>query len=97
VAVHATDHLVDDSEGLGFEGAPLLALRVVQVVGVDDAHHVLELVRPAPAMVVPIQVLRLLQDRHISLQQRQVTLLSLRASSLLTSHPLESPTRTYGK
>lgn len=67
VAVHAADNLVDDCEGLGLEGAALFALRIVQVVGVDDAHHVPELVCPAAPVVVPVQVLWLLQHCHVSL------------------------------
>ena len=67
VAVDAADDLVDDGHSARLGGAALLALRVVQVVGVDDAHHVLELVRPAPPVVVPVQVLRLLQHRHVRL------------------------------
>lgn len=71
VAVHAADDLVDDGECLGLKGAALLALSIVQVVGVDDSHHVLELVGPAAAVVVPVQVLWLLQHRHVSLCQNR--------------------------
>ena len=70
VAVHAADELVHDGQGLGLGLAVLLAQRVVQVVGVDHAHDVPELVGPPPPMVVPVQVLRLLQHRHVRLQTR---------------------------
>ena len=36
------------------------------------AHHMVKLVCPATSMVVPIEVLRLLQHSHISLQRHQV-------------------------
>lgn len=53
-----------DEEGL--ESAVLLPLDVLQVIRVDDADDVVELVRPALPMVVPVEVLRLLQDRDVS-------------------------------
>mmetsp|Transcript_8747 Transcript_8747/g.18659 ORF Transcript_8747/g.18659 Transcript_8747/m.18659 type:complete len:224 (-) Transcript_8747:1058-1729(-) len=48
----------------------LLTTRVVQVVGVHDANHMVELIGPALAVVVPVKVLRLLQHRHIRLVVR---------------------------
>ncbi len=47
-----------------------LAPRIVQVVGVHDANHMVELVGPAPAAVEPVEVLRLLQHGHVSLSVR---------------------------
>lgn len=84
MAVHAADDLVDDRHGLGLGSTPFLALRVVQVVGMDDAHHMLELVRPAPTVVIPIQVLGLLQHRHIRLHRADV--LMLRSDVLCCQH-----------
>ena len=71
VAVHAADEVIHDCQGWGLHVPPFLALGIVQVVGVDDAHHMVELVRPSPAVVVPREMLRLLQHRDISLTQQQ--------------------------
>ena len=68
VTVHSADPLIESLEELLLEVTLLLPPRIVQVVGVDDAHHMLKLVGPALAMVVPVQVFRLLQHRYICLQ-----------------------------
>jgi hypothetical protein len=36
-----------------------------------DSHHVLEGPAPPAAVLEPVQVLRLLQDRHVTLSQQQ--------------------------
>ena len=54
MAVHATDNLVGNIHSLSLGSAALLARSIVQVVGVNDAHNVLKLVRPAPPVVVPV-------------------------------------------
>lgn len=71
MAVHAADEVVHDGQGRGLERAALLPLRIVQVVGMDDPHHVVELVCPSAAMVVPGKVLWLLQHRDVRLGTSQ--------------------------
>lgn len=53
VAVQAAHEAVECGQKERLDLAARLAARVVQVVGVDHAHHVRELVRPAPPVVVP--------------------------------------------
>lgn len=47
---------------------PDLSPDVVHIVGVHDPNNVTEFVGPTPPMMEPIQVLRFLQNRNISLQ-----------------------------
>jgi len=54
MAVHATDDLVGNIHSLSLGSAALLTRSIVQIVGVNDAHNVLKLVRPAPPVVVPV-------------------------------------------
>mmetsp|Transcript_21670 Transcript_21670/g.60128 ORF Transcript_21670/g.60128 Transcript_21670/m.60128 type:complete len:309 (-) Transcript_21670:1513-2439(-) len=67
VTVHAAHPRVDVLEQHLLHVAVVLAPGVVQVVGVHHAHHMVEFVGPTRAMVVPVQVLRLLQYCHIGL------------------------------
>ena len=67
VAVNPADPLVEGSEELLLEVTLLLSPRVVQVVGVNDAHHMVKLVCPALPMMVPVEMLRLLQHGYICL------------------------------
>ena len=60
VTVDTADKLVDQQQQLLFRLAVLLSPGVVQVVGVDDADDMLELVRPSLPVVVPAQMLWLL-------------------------------------
>ena len=53
MAVQAAHEAVERGQEEGLDLAARLAARIVQVVGVDHAHHVRELVRPAPPVVVP--------------------------------------------
>jgi hypothetical protein len=39
--------------------------RILEVVGVHNADHVLKLVRPARAVSIPVEVFGLLQDRDV--------------------------------
>ena len=58
----------DNARCQGSAGVPCPAPpHVVHVVGVHDADHVAELLGVAPAVVEPRQMLRFLQDGHISL------------------------------
>lgn len=53
VAVQAAHDAVERGQEKGLDLAVRLAARIVQVVGVDHAHHVRELVCPAPPVMVP--------------------------------------------
>ena len=76
MTVHSADPLIESLEELLLEVTLLLSPRIVQVVGMDDAHHMLKFVCPALAMVVPVQVFRLLQHRYICLQTVDKVLVS---------------------
>ena len=65
MAVNACDPVVDVLDEEGLEGAVFFSLDVLEVVGMDDADDVVELVRPALAMVVPIEVLWFFQNCYI--------------------------------
>mmetsp|Transcript_35581 Transcript_35581/g.87525 ORF Transcript_35581/g.87525 Transcript_35581/m.87525 type:complete len:278 (+) Transcript_35581:54-887(+) len=67
VTVHARHGVVHVPQQSLLALAVLFSSRVLQVVCVDDAHHVPELVAPAHAVVEPRQVLRLLQNCHVRL------------------------------
>ncbi len=60
--------MVDDRQRRCLDIAILLPLSVVQVVGMHDTHHVVELVRPSAPVVVPVQMLWLLQNSDIRLK-----------------------------
>ena len=63
VAVRAANPAIDLLEHVGLPVSILLAPRIVEVVGVNHTHDVVELVGPARAVVVPVEVLRLLERR----------------------------------
>lgn len=68
VAVYPADPGVKGFQELLLDVSLLFPPRVVQVVGVNDANHMVKLVSPALAMVIPVQVLRFLKHSHIRLQ-----------------------------
>ena len=53
VAVHAAHEAIERGQEEGLDLAVRLAARIVQVIGVNHAHNMRELVHPAPAVVVP--------------------------------------------
>mmetsp|Transcript_11283 Transcript_11283/g.37110 ORF Transcript_11283/g.37110 Transcript_11283/m.37110 type:complete len:600 (-) Transcript_11283:1084-2883(-) len=65
VAVRAADELVDEAQRLLLGVAVFLPLDVLEVIGVDDADDVVELGGPARAVVVPVEVFRLLEHRYV--------------------------------
>ena len=67
VAVRPADPRVDEPHRRLLDGAVLLQTRVLEVVCVDDADDVPELVAPSAAGVVPVEVLGFLEHRHVVL------------------------------
>ena len=74
VAVYPADPGVEGFQELLLEVALLLPPRIVQIVGMNDANHMVKLVSPALAMVIPIQMLWFLKHSHISLQTSKLEL-----------------------
>ncbi len=68
MTVYPADPGVESLQALLLDVPLLLPACIVQVVGVDDAHYMVKLVRPALTMVVPVEVLWLLKNSYISLQ-----------------------------
>ena len=66
VAMYPTHPLIDVLEHQLLELPPLLPPSVIEVVCVHDPNHMCELVGPPPAMMVPVEVLGLLQHCHVS-------------------------------
>lgn len=68
MAVYPAHPGVERLQALLLDVPLLLPACIVQVVGVDDAHHVIKLVCPALTVMVPVEVLGLLKHSYISLQ-----------------------------
>lgn len=69
--MHSADPLIESFQELLLEIALLLTPRIVQVVGVNDTHYMVELVCPALTMMIPVQMFRLFQHCYICLQQHK--------------------------
>ncbi len=68
MTVYPADPGVECLQALLLDVPLLLPACIVQVVGVNDAHYMVKLVRPVLTMVVPVKVLWLLKNSYISLQ-----------------------------
>ena len=68
MTVYPADPGVESLQALLLDVPLLLPACIVQVVGVNDAHYMVKLVRPALTMMVPVEVLWLLKNSYISLQ-----------------------------
>jgi hypothetical protein len=58
--------VVDMLKQKGLYCSVLFSLYILQVIGVNNSNHMLKLVCPTISMVIPRQMLRFLQDSHIS-------------------------------
>jgi hypothetical protein len=67
VAVGSTNPAIHETQDGRLDGPVGLPAGVIEVVGVQDANDVVEFVRPPRAVMVPCQVLWLLQYRDIRL------------------------------
>ena len=59
--------VVDVLEEEGLYQSILLSLHILEIVGVDNANNLPELDLPPAAMVVPCQMLGLLENCHIGI------------------------------